>query len=284
MQKKALGKGLDALIPKIRTESNDQLSDLSLTKIDPNPKQPRRIFQPEHLEELAQSIKENGVLQPIVVHPRGDRYIIVFGERRVRAARMAGLSTIPALIRKHDDRDLLKYALIENIQREDLDPIEQALAFDEFMQTLEVTQEELAEQLGKDRSVIANTLRLLKLPTTVQQAIQKGDLSAGHARNLLALKDSADQIEVAQRIIRENWTVRQTEHFVQKNKSKRKIKTNKATSIQKTEPFIPNLREKLVRYLGTKVMINQESKGGNIVISFFDEDDLTRLITLITKK
>jgi len=284
MQKKALGKGLEALIPKTHQAENNQLLDLPLLKIDPNPNQPRRTFPPEQLAELARSIEENGVLQPIVVQPQGDRYIIIFGERRVRAARLAGKETIPALIRKYQDHDLLRLALIENIQREDLTPIEQALAFDEYIQTMDVTQEELAEQMGKDRSVITNTLRLLKLPAAVQQVVQSGELSAGHARNLLAITDTSDQIETAQRIIREAWSVRQTEQFVQKYKSRKSKPSSKTSTASRPNPFVASLRETIVRHLGTKVEINQDRKGGHIVITYYDEDDLTRLVNLILKQ
>lgn len=283
MRKKALGKGLEALLPPTQNGEYNKLLELSLDKIDPNPQQPRRSFEEGQLSELAESIRANGVLQPIIVQPKRDRYIIIVGERRVRAARLAGQKKIPALIRKYDDNDLLKLALIENIQREDLTPIEQALAFKEFMRQFDITQEELAKQLGKDRSVIANTMRLLKLPSALQQKIQSGELPQGHARNLLAIRDTAEQIEIADRIIRESWSVRQTEQFVQKQK--RRKKTSKKVNRGHSDDVFQNaLKEKLTRHLETKVVINVTPKGGQIVINYYDDDDLTRLVNRIIKQ
>lgn len=284
MTRKALGKGFEALLPQLTSkEEADRITSLSLDRIDPNPSQPRHVFDQQQLEELAASIKTSGVLQPIVVKQEGDRYIVVVGERRLRASRLAGLETIPALVRDVTDEEMLHWALIENLQREDLDAIDQAQAFHDYMSRYNLTQEELATTVGKDRSAIANTLRLLNLPLPVQNYIREGLLSPGHARGLLGLDDPEQQENLAEQIIQEAWTVRKTEDVVRQRKTPSKNKKKKPNSnLSVSDPHISAGRERLVRYLGTKVSFDCHRRGGSIVISWFDEDDLDRLIDLIT--
>lgn len=265
-------------------EEADRITSLSLDRIDPNPSQPRHVFDQQQLEELAASIKASGLLQPIVVKQEGDRYIVVVGERRLRASRIAGLETIPALVRECSDEEMLQLALIENLQREDLDAIDQARAFHEYMVRFHFTQEELAALLGRDRSVIANTLRLLNLPQSVQNRIREGLLSPGHARGLLSLEEPELQESLAEQIIDEAWTVRKTEDVIRRRKpavKKGKKKPNRKVSV--SDPHVAAARERLVRHLGTKVTLECQRRGGSIVISWHDDDDLDRLIDLITR-
>lgn len=288
MAKKALGKGLEALLPKLKNSENDEskqnVIEVPLDSLAPNPHQPRKHFDQTHLDELADSIKQNGVLQPIIAQKEGDSFVIIVGERRVRASRIAGLKTVPALIKDFSEKNALQIALIENIQRENLNPIEEAYAFEEYMKQLNVTQEIMAKQVSKDRSVIANTLRLLKLPGQVKEYVRQGRLSAGHARNLLALQNEDEQLRVAETIITEAWTVRDVEKFVKQNKKTRRKKINKPAADKILEPNLLAVREQMVRVFGTKVSIVPQKKGGQIVIEYYDDDDLNRLIEMLLKK
>ncbi|MFC1849750.1 ParB/RepB/Spo0J family partition protein [candidate division CSSED10-310 bacterium] len=281
MPKKALGKGLEALLPKGNQKEAQALIEIPLDHIDTNPHQPRKDFSAEQLEELAASISDSGVLQPIIVQQQDQRYIIVIGERRVRASRLAGKTTIPAIVKKYSPKNFLRLALIENIQREDLNPIEQAFAFKAYMEQFKVTQEELAAQLNKDRSVIANTVRLLNLPPVVQDQLRLGAISAGHARNLLSLKEPAEQIMLSERIMKESWSVRETEQFFKKARRKRAKKA--PSKIKRGDPHLNAVREQMIRYLGTKVTVVPNNRGGQIIINYFDEQDFNRLVDLILK-
>ena len=233
--KKGLGRGLDALIPEGKlnlgslTEGTEKgLMEISVDKIIPNPKQPRTIFSEEALEELAESIKKHGVLQPVVLRKiENNKYELVAGERRWRAAQLAGLKQIPAVVKEFSDEEATVVALMENLQREDLNPLEQAKALKRLIEEFNLTQEEVAENLAKSRTYVTNLLRLLNLPPVIQEMVEKGELTYGHARALLALEDSLKMSEIARRIIKEGLSVRATEELVKKIKSNPDVKLKK---------------------------------------------------------
>ncbi len=279
--RKALGKGLDALIPS--GGEHGELVYIELEKIQPSPSQPREDFDPKALKELADSIKSQGILQPLLVRklPDDDSYQLIAGERRFRAAKLAGLKKVPALIKEVDEQQALALSLIENLQRKDLNPIEEAKAFKKLIEDFKLTQEELAELLGKDRSTIANTMRLLKLPREIQAEIEKGRLSAGHARALLSLDSSAKIKMLFQKIIRQGLSVRQAEALAQKLLSEKKKKPKKL----QVEIFTREIEQKLATLLGAKVRVLARSKGsGKIEIHFKNPDELERIIGFICKR
>ncbi len=281
MNRKALGRGLGALLASDRTIDLPEPGEIEINSIVPGPMQPRSQFDDESLNQLADSIKAHGIVQPILVRRVGDRYEIVAGERRWRAAKLAGLTTIPAVIRDIADKDLLEVALVENVQREDLNPIEEAQAYSKLIETVGFTQEALAERVGRDRSYITNYLRLLKLPPDIQQLVIEKRLSTGHARTLLALTHVDQQRHVARQIISNDLSVRATEDIVRK-------KTGDVSGRRRPPATVvidPNVRAaetKLRRALGTQVRILEEATGsGKLEISFFSRQDLDRLYTLI---
>ncbi|HDY88183.1 MAG TPA: ParB/RepB/Spo0J family partition protein [bacterium] len=284
MHRKALGKGLEALIRDTgegtRGEQGDILS-LDIERIRFNPQQPRHSLSEKALDELRRSILEKGIIQPIVVRPiEGDEkdYQLVVGERRLRAARLAGLKNIPCVITDIEtDEELLELALIENIQREDLNPIDQANAFKALLEKFGMTQEEISIRIGKDRSTIANLMRLLGLPPRIREMVIEGSLSAGSARALLSLEDSNLQTKLAERIVRDGLSVRKVEQLTKKYKSEE----HEPPIPQKINPIIESLCENLRRYLGTSVSIQQGKKKGRIEIAFYSDDDLERIIHLI---
>jgi len=279
--RKALGKGLDALIPS--GGEHGELVYIELEKIQPSPSQPREDFDPKALKELADSIKSQGILQPLLVRklPDDDSYQLIAGERRFRAAKLAGLKKVPALIKEVDEQQALALSLIENLQRKDLNPIEEAKAFKKLIEDFKLTQEELAELLGKDRSTIANTMRLLKLPREIQAEIEKGRLSAGHARALLSLDSSAKIKMLFQKIIKQGLSVRQAEALAQKLLSEKKKKPKKL----QVEIFTREIEQKLATLLGAKVRVLARSKGsGKIEIHFKNPDELERIIGFICKR
>lgn len=269
---RGLGRGLDALfgssIPEVENEG--KIIELDIDKIVPRPDQPRQIFDKEKLEELASSIKENGVLQPILVRPREDRYEIIAGERRYRAAKMAGLEQVPAVIKEIDDEKAAEIALIENLQREDLNIIEEARALRNMIDRFGYTQEELSRRIGKSRAYVANTIRLLNLPGEILKFLEEGKLTAGHARAILALENKDDQLKLAQDIMEQNLSVRRAE---------KRISTGKNRESQK-QPEIADLEERLQNYLGTKAKITKTRRGGKIEIAYYSEDDLQRILEL----
>lgn len=278
--KRRLGRGLGALINDALTETAD-VTEIPLGQIKANPFQPRLNFDPLKLQELADSIKTHGVVQAVVVTPaKGKGYYLVVGERRCRAARMAGLNRIPAVVRDYDESEMLEIALVENLLRDDLNPIEEAAAYRRLLDEFGLTQEELGKRLGKSRPAIANTVRLLALPQQVQEAIIKGELSAGQARPLLSLTDSASQEELANQIITRQLTAREAEKLaaaaVGGTKKKR---TNKSAAV--TEPLLKELQGNLQRRLGTRVKIYHSKGQGAIEISFYGEEDLGRLMELL---
>lgn len=270
--KTALGKGLNALIP----EKGEEVLYLDVDRIMPGKQQPRRVFHEESLKELAASIKEKGVLQPIIVSRTGDgAFNLIAGERRWRASVLAGLKKIPALIKNVASKDSLEIALIENIQREDLNPIETAEAFNRLVKDFDLTQEDLAVRVGKERATVANYLRLLKLPDEIKTMLYNGSLSMGHARALLAVEGRTRQIEAARKIIKSSLSVRETE-LLAKNISK------PPRSGDKKDPQIASLEEKLIKHLGTKVRISHKGKkGGKIEIEYYSLDEFDRLLEIL---
>jgi ParB family transcriptional regulator, chromosome partitioning protein len=282
--RKVLGKGLSALLPArtpvVSIEARaDDAQTLAVDVIDPNPFQPRRLFQAERLEELAQSIRSNGIIQPLVVRKSGDRYQLVAGERRWRAAKLAAVSHVPVVIQQIPDERLLEVTLIENIQREDLNPIETAVAFNRMMSELSLDAEEIGQRTGKDRTTIVNSVRLLQLPQDLQQLVAERRLSAGHARCLLSLPTPDLQREVAERSVAQGWSVRQMERTTQRMVEDRKPKH---VDEVETDPNVKAAVQELERVLGTKVRIVEKAKQkGRIEIEYYSADDLDRIYTTI---
>ena len=270
--KTALGKGLDALIP----DKGENIIQIEVSRILPGKQQPRKVFNETSLNELSASIKEKGVLQPILVSRTGDgSFNLIAGERRWRASVQAGLKKIPAIVKNVDSRDSLEMALIENIQREQLNPIETAEGFNRLLQEFSLTQEELAEKVGKERATVANYLRLLKLPGEIKDMIYAGKMSMGHARALLAIEGRISQVEAARKIIRSGLSVREAELLAQKAVKPAKIRSEK-------DPQIAALEEKLMRNLGTRVHIMQKNKKkGKIEIEYYSLEELNRLLDML---
>ncbi|NWF97674.1 MAG: ParB/RepB/Spo0J family partition protein [Nitrospirae bacterium] len=269
--KTALGKGLEALIP----DRGEEVINIDIERIFPGEQQPRKTFKDESLKELAASIKEKGVLQPIIVSRVGDgTFRLIAGERRCRAALLAGLKKIPALIKNVASKDSLEIALIENIQREDLNPVETAEAFNKLISDFNLTQEELSERVGKDRATIANYLRLLKLPDEVKSLMYNGSLSIGHAKAILSIEGKTNQIEAARRIVQKRLSVREAESI-----TKKITKTTKKEI--KKDPQINLLEDKLIKNLGTKVRIISRGKKGKIEIEYYSYEELERLLDIL---
>jgi len=285
--RKALGRGLGALLPTRPTNQpapppapNQESSlNIPIDSIDPNPLQPRRVFQSERLAELAQSIRANGIIRPLVVRRSGERYQLVAGERRWRAAKLAGSQTVPAVIREIPDDRLLEITLIENIQREDLNPIETAVAFDRLGRELLLNPDQIGQRTGKDRTTIVNFLRLLQLPADIQQLVAERRLSAGHARCLCSLPNVELQREVAEKAVAQGWSVRQTERTTQRMLEGRKPKH---LDELETDPNVKAAIRELERVLGTKVRIVEKAKQkGRIEIDYYSPEDLDRIYTVI---
>lgn len=270
MKRSALGKGIAALIPEAPAARLPGVVDVPVTEIRPNPLQPRRRFTPDGLTELADSIREHGLLQPVVVSraPEGGFHLVA-GERRWRAAQLAGLARIPAVVREAaGDSDLLALALIENLQREDLTPIEEARAFHHLRIELGQSQDAIARQVGKDRSTVANALRLLQLPLELQELVDSGVLSAGHARALVSVDDGHRQREVAERCVREGWSVRRLE---------RALQPPPRPTRRGPDPDTAEAADRLALALGTRIEIRRRRRGGEIRLHFGSEDELIRL-------
>lgn len=281
MEKKALGKGLKALIGEPEDfapyERSQPWLHLGIDEIDPNPRQPRGDFDDEKLQALVGSIRANGILQPIIVRRAGERYQIIAGERRWRAARMADMLTIPAIVRDADDQHMLTLALIENLQRQDLNPIEEAQAYTSLIEQHGLTQELLARAVGKDRSTIANTIRLLSLPEEIQAHVSRGTLSMGHARALLALSEPAAQIELCRRAIEEAISVRQIERLVKSHGRRR------AGRVAALDPDVRRVEEELQRALGARVRLRRSGKRGKIEIEFYSDSELEALVNTLLR-
>jgi len=283
VKKRGLGKGLSALIPEesqisiFEEDSNrSPIVELDISSIETNKEQPRKTFEKESLDELKNSIMQYGVLQPIVVRKKGNKYEIIAGERRWRAAKEANLDKIPCIIKEVDDKESLKLALIENIQREDLNPIEEARSYRTLIEDYGLTQEEVAQALGKSRSYIANTLRLLNLDGEIIDYIYEGKLTSGHAKALLGVKDKEERLNLAKSIVENQLNVRETEKLASQSK-KKKSRTKK---IEK-DPFIVQIEENLMRILGTKVNLISKRNGGKIEIEYYSDEDLQRIVEVI---
>lgn len=274
-KKAALGKGLNALFTETAAESGSEPeSSLSIASIVTNPDQPRKSFDETQLSELSDSIKQNGVLQPILVRKKGDKYEIVAGERRYQASKLAGLKEIPAIVRDIDDAEVFQLALIENLQRSDLTPIEEARGYRQLLDTKGLTQEGLAKILSKSRSAIANTLRLMDLPQEVQDMMEEGQITAGHARAILAVPSEEGRIKLAQKVVAENLTVRQTENLAPLFSVTRDEIKPKNPAPQYFKRAARTLRQAL----DTTVKVKQVRGKNKIEIEFKDEDDLARII------
>jgi ParB family transcriptional regulator, chromosome partitioning protein len=274
-KRKALGRGLSALFPETTASEDDKgFFYCPIESIVPNPHQPRQNYSDSELKELANSIKEKGVIQPILVSKVKDGFQLIAGERRWRAAQKAGLDKMPVWIRDVSPAETLELALIENIQRKDLNPIEESTAYHELMQKFHLTQEALSKKVGKDRSTVANLLRLLKLPPIIQQDLINGQLTTGHARVLVALESPSVQKKVRNLIIKKSLSVRQTEDLVKKISKLEKSKSPKT----ETDHYIESLSKDLQKSLGTKVVIRRKGKKGKIIIEFYSDEDLGRLI------
>jgi ParB family transcriptional regulator, chromosome partitioning protein len=283
-QKKALGRGLGALIPS-RPVAEPQapppgpsagtgVADVPIEQISPNPYQPRKTFNDASIEELSRSVKEHGIIQPLVVTKTGDnKYRLIAGERRFRAAQKAGLQRVPVVVKETmADGDVLQVALIENIQREDLNPIEEAYAYHQLHEEFALTQEEISKRVGKERSTVANCLRLLKLPDPVKKLLASGQLSMGHARAILAVDSAKKQEQLAERVVKRNLNVRQTEMLASES-------SPKAEQPEKEKDiFTRDAEEKLARTLRTKVEIDRKRRGGVIHLRFGSEDELIRIV------
>jgi ParB family chromosome partitioning protein len=282
MGRKVLGRGLSALLGDENTAEREELLNIDLDLIEPNAKQPRTSFGEAKLEELAQSIRVNGVVQPIIVRKKGANYEIVAGERRWRASQRAGLQKIPAVVKEIKDDKLLELALIENIQRQELNAIEEAKAYKNLVENVGLTQEMIAERVGKNRTVITTFLRLLKLPDDIQNLVVEEKISAGHARAILMAEDIDLQRELAQKIVAMSLSVRETEKAAKKIQKGNKIKDAKVEK-QKIDPNIKSAETKLRRHLGTQIQIIPDGKGtgGKIEIEYYGEADLTRIYDLL---
>lgn len=285
----ALGRGLDALIStdSIKTEGSSTINEIPLDQISPNPNQPRREFDTESLQELASSIRELGIVQPITLRQLSEnQFQIIAGERRWRASQLAGLQTIPAYIRTIKDENVMEMALVENIQREDLNAIEIALAYEHLMQASGMTQEKVSERVGKNRASIANYIRLLRLPAQVQMALQKKEIDMGHARALLALDSPSLQLKVFREIQKNGYSVRRVEEMVQQLKNGEDIQTVKKriSAKQKLPAEFDVLKKKLSEFFSTKVSMTYSSLGkGKISIPFNNEEDLVRIMGAFDK-
>jgi ParB family chromosome partitioning protein len=280
-KRKALGKGLSALLPepKVPAPAATGASEVAVDRLDANPWQPRAAMDPTRLAELAESIGQSGVVQPILVRPRGDRFQIIAGERRWRAARKAGLATVPIVVRDVPDAELLELALVENIQRQELSPLEEAQAFQRLQSEFRLTQEEVARKVGRDRSTVANSLRLLRLPRELRDLLAAGRLDAGHARALLALSTAEEQVELGREVARKGLSVREVERRVAWARAPRA----KAGGSRK-DANTRAAEERLRAALGTRVELARRGQGGTLRIRFKSEAELQRLFDLLLRR
>lgn len=280
MYRKALGKGLDALLPENalpRTPSHTEVIHVPVDQVWPNRYQPRSLFSDAELAELTESVKQNGVLQPVLLRRKGDgAYELIAGERRWRAAKSAGLGTVPALVRNVSDEMAMVYALVENLQRQDLNPMESARAYHRLMTEFGLTQEEVAQYVGKDRSSVANIVRLVHLPNEIQRLIEAGQLTAGHAKVLLGCRDGAAQLRLAQKMVDGQWTVRQAERALG---AARRI-PHQGRQARPRSPY-PDLEERLQRHFASRVEITKTRRGGKVVVHYANSEDLDRLVQML---
>lgn len=276
MERKVLGRGLEALIPTDSQNTRERVQSLKVVKIKASRFQPRLTFSQEKIETLAQSIREKGVIQPVLVRAtEGDEYELIAGERRLRAVKHLGLEEIPAIVRRVADADLLEISIIENIQREELNPIEEAKAYQRLVQEFGFTQESIAQRVGKDKSSISNLLRLLRLHKTIQEYISKNMISFGHAKALLSIVDEKRQMIFCEKIIKDGLSVRQMEFLVE-----RRDRARGTPKFTPTDPNLRDLQERLQQRLGTKVRVRHGKKRGKIEIEYYSLQDLDRLLRL----
>jgi len=273
--KKGLGKGLGALITSAETDEAG-VKEVRITEIEPNRGQPRKNFDDEKLAGLAESIKQHGVVQPLIVQREGDSYKIVAGERRWRAARLAGLQTVPVIVRDLTDREIMEIALIENLQREDLNPIEEAEAYERLINEFGMTQEEVSVTVGKSRPAITNSMRLLALDEKIKAKLISGEISSGHARALLSIDDNELRLKAMDEIIKKHMSVRETELFVKQLSVNRKPKKKSVIDAE-----YQAIEERLREIFGTKVRIMNNKKNGKIILEYYSQDELDRILTLV---
>jgi ParB family chromosome partitioning protein len=288
MAKQGLGRGLSALLgdnalssPQPIAEKGERVQLIARAQIVPSPYQPRKHFKPEQITELATSIKEQGIIQPLIVRPVEGKYELIAGERRWRAAEAAGLATVPVIVRSASDREVLELALVENLQRADLNPLEEAEAYALLIHQFKLTQEQVAERVGRSRVSIANAVRLLSLPAELQGWVQNGQLSVGHAKVLLGLDTKEEQLKTAELVVRDHLTVRQTEKLVESLQTTRPRSTKKTSSKTVTEAAWTDLEKRLQQSVGTRVRISGSAETGKIEIQYFNADDLERLLKLL---
>ena len=292
--KRGLGKGLDSMIPdrgqslkketvKVEVENVSRETLLAINEIEPNKNQPRKVFDEDTMQELADSVRQYGIIQPLVVQKKGELYEIVAGERRWRAARMAGLKKIPVIIREYTEQEMAEISLIENIQRENLNPIEEAMAYQRLIQEFELKQDEVAERVSKSRTAITNSMRLLKLDPRVQQMVIDDMISSGHGRTLLAIEDGEQQYILATKIMDEKLSVRETEKLVKKVLNNKEETEKPVTPTNSADDLIyHDLEEKLKNVIGTKVSVNRKRNGkGKIEIEYYSQDELDRIIDML---
>lgn len=281
-RKGGLGKGTAALFSDIteNLHSKSSIVNLKLIDVQPNVNQPRRHFDDEKMEALSESIKANGIIQPIIVVPKDDTYMIVAGERRWRAAKKAGLKEIPAIIQDYTYDKVMEVALIENLQREDLNPVDEAMGYKTLMSTFKLTQEQISERIGKSRSAVANSLRMLNLPEEVLQLLKEGKISEGHAKVILSLETPQDQVAVAITVVKKSLSVRETEQIVrQKLKPARRIVKPNADLMH----YLSELEENISKYMGTRVKIRHANGKGKIEIEYFSNDEFDRIMEFLQK-
>jgi ParB family chromosome partitioning protein len=288
MEKRVLGRGLAALIPEKQTADSMRLSEpniqqgvrnIPIEKLKANKYQPREEFNQESLDDLAASIKEKGFIQPVLVRLKDNEYELIAGERRLRAAKKLGYKEIPAIIKEASDLDSLELSIIENVQREDLNPIDQAKAYQRLREEFNMTQENVADTIGKDRATVANILRLLNLPAKIQEYVSRGTISMGHARAILSLDKESEQMRLCTKVLKDDLSVRDTESYA-KNISLKRPKTTRIDN----DPNLNSLEQELREMFGTKVRILKSKKGGKIEIEFYSDTDLSRVITLLKSK
>jgi ParB family transcriptional regulator, chromosome partitioning protein len=279
---KGLGKGLNAFFANVEADKEEIVQEIKLNELRPNPYQPRKNFQPEAIDELKESILEHGILQPIIVRKSIKGYEIVVGERRFRAAKEANLETVPAVVRELTEQQMMELAVLENLQREDLNPIEEALAYQTLIEKLKITQEEVAKRLGKSRPHVANHIRLLSLPAKIQELIAAGKISMGHGRALLGLRQKAKIPALVEKIIQESLNVRQLEKLIQQLNENVSRETKKPE--KKKDVFIQEREYVLRERFGTTVNIKQSKNKGKIEIEFFSKEDLERILELLDQE
>lgn len=284
-RRSGLGRGMDALFDVYTEtpEDNESVVEINLDEIRPNPYQPRKNFDQEALNELAESIKQSGVFQPIILRKSSIKgYELIAGERRMRASKIAGKETIPAIVRQLDDERMIEIAVLENLQREDLSPLEEAEAYNVLMDKLELTQAQVADRMGKSRPYIANYLRLLSLPEAVKEMVNKEELSMGQARTLLSLKNKQDILNLAHKVVDDKLTVRQLEELIQSANNKRPIPvSNKSTNKRSKSPYLLRIEQHLEDHFGTQTKITQKGDRGKIEIQYMSQSDLTRILEIL---